>query len=333
MKAILLSNAKSNLERVYSDAVIEALETEAGLDRSFFTKNDILANEELFSDTEYIFSTWGMPVFTGEEIDRIFPSLKCVFYSAGTVQAFARPFLERGIKVFSAWAANAVPVAEYTLSQILLANKGFFRTSALMSKGDVKGAREKMNLYRGNFGDTVGIIGAGMIGKLVIKLLKSYNLRVLVFDPFLPDDLAKELSVEKCSLERLFSECSVVSNHLANNKDTVGMLDYHLFSSMRENSTFINTGRGAQVVEDDLVRMLKERTDVFAILDVTCPEPPVEGHPFYSLDNCILTPHIAGSLGDEVVRMSEYMLTEFKRYKSGEPCPYEVTEQMLKTMA
>lgn len=333
MKAILLSNAKSNLERVYSEEVIEGLVKSAGLSREMFTKNDVLADEKRFADTEYVFSTWGMPVFTGEEIERIFPSLKCVFYSAGTVQAFARPFLERGIKVFSAWAANAVPVAEYTLSQILLANKGFFRTSALMSKGDVKGAREKMNLYRGNFGDTVGIIGAGMIGKLVIKLLKSYNLRVLVFDPFLPDDLAKELCVEKCSLERLFSECSVVSNHLANNKDTVGMLDYHLFSSMRENSTFINTGRGAQVVEDDLVRMLKERTDVIAILDVTCPEPPVEGHPFYSLDNCILTPHIAGSLGDEVVRMSEYMLTEFKRYKSGESCPYEVTEQMLKTMA
>ena len=99
-------------------------------------------------------------------------------------------------------------------------------------------------------------------------------------------------------------------------------------------STFINTGRGAQLIEADLVKMLTERPDVTAVLDVTDPkEPPERDHPFYSLPNCVLTPHIAGSLGNEVVRMSEYMAEEFDSYVKGKPTRYEVSLKMLETMA
>ena len=102
---------------------------------------------------------------------------------------------------------------------------------------------------------------------------------------------------------------------------------------MRENAVLINTGRGAQVVEEDLVRVLRERSDLTALLDVTYPEPPADDHPFYTLPNCLLTPHIAGSAGDELARMGEYMLGECKDYLDGEPCKYEVSMKMLETMA
>jgi len=98
-------------------------------------------------------------------------------------------------------------------------------------------------------------------------------------------------------------------------------------------ATFLNTGRGAQVVEEDLVQVLEARPDLTAVLDVTYPEPPEADHPFYTLENCFLTPHIAGSLGDEVVRMAEYMETELAAYLAGEPTKYEVSEKMLETMA
>ena len=74
------------------------------------------------------------------------------------------------------------------------------------------------------------------------------------------------------------------------------------------------------MVEEDLVRALRERPDLTALLDVTYPEPPDEGHPFYTLKNCLLTPHIAGSAGDEVARMGEYMLEECRSYLEGERC-------------
>ena len=144
---------------------------------------------------------------------------------------------------------------------------------------------------------------------------------------------ADKLGVELCSLERIFSECQVISNHLANNPQTVGMLNYELFKLMKPNATFLNTGRGAQVVELDLARAMAEKPDATAILDVTFPEPIQDGNPLLLLENVYLTPHIAGSQADEVHRMAEYMAEEFKAFTSGEPTKYEVSEKMLDTMA
>ena len=173
-----------------------------------------------------------------------------------------------------------------------------------------------------------------MIGGGVLEKLKAHrNIRKLVFDPFLPDERAEELDARKVGLEELFRECQTVSNHLANNAQTRGMLTGPMFESMRPYATFINTGRGAQVDEAGLVNVLEARPDLTAVLDVTWPEPPEKGHAFYRLDNVILTPHIAGSSGYEVQRMSEYMLDEFRSFAAGKPLKYEVTADMLATMA
>lgn len=333
MEAVFLCNEKNNPLRIYSEETRNTLRTLTHISDTVFSYEDAINSPEVFSDVKYAFSTWGMPVFTKEEISKYFPSLQCIFYAAGTVQYFARPFLEEGIRVFSAWAANAVPVAEYTVAQIILANKGFFATSRYQSAGQLKKAAELKECYPGSFGEYVGIIGAGMIGSLVIEMLRSYKLKVKVFDPFLSDEKAQKLGVEKCSLEELFSSCFVISNHLANNTETKGMLKKCHFEAMRKNAVFLNTGRGAQVVEKDLCEILEKRKDLTAILDVTDPEPPEEGHPFYSLENCILTPHIAGSYGDEVKRMGEYMLNEFAAFIKGGQNRYEVTLKMLETMA
>ncbi len=323
MRSIFLGS-DVQINRVYPESVKASLEAVAGLERHVYTKEDT----EDFSDVEYIFSTWGMPHFTVSEIKSRFPRLKGLFYAAGTVQGFAREFLECGVRVYSAWAANAIPVAEYTVAQIILANKGFFPSQRLASVGKRDEAIKVFSNYKGNFNATIGIIGCGMIGSLVCEMLKAYQLRVLAFDPFLSDERAEALGVLKVSLDELFSRCEVVSNHLANNAQTVGILKGEHFEKMLPYATFINTGRGAQVVEEDLIRVLEARPDLTALLDVTYPEPPEENSPFYRLDNCILTPHIAGSSSDEVHRMAEYMLEEFKN-----PEKYEVTLKMLETMA
>ena len=334
MKAIFLSDAKAMLMRVFAPSVRERLEKLVTISSDVYDKKDVLASPTSFADTEIIFSTWGMPVFTEEEIARIFPKLRCVFYAAGTVQAFARPHLASGVRVFSAWAANAVPVAEYTLAQILLAGKGFYSYARkIRDREAYLRLRDERDRYPGNYDVRIGLIGCGMIGSLVAERLKEYHVDVAVFDPFLSDERAAKLGVTKTDLATLFATSQVVSNHLANNQATVGMLNYALFEKMLPYATFLNTGRGAQVVEDDLVRILEERPDVTAVLDVTYPEPPAAEHPFYTLPNCYLTPHIAGSLENEVVRMAEYMLEEAEAYLKGMPLRYEVTEKMLETMA
>lgn len=332
MRSIYLCDKKQNIDKVYAETATSLTEA-ANLSDTIYTKNDVLASSDAFCDVSCIFSTWGMPAFTEEEIKRHFPALKAVFYAAGTVQAFARPFLHCGVRVFSAWAANGVPVAEYTVSQIILANKGFFAHTREMKRQNLEAGKILKASYPGNYDERVGIIGVGMIGSLVASMLKSYHLKVMAFDPFLPPERAEALGVELCSLETLFSSCRVVTNHLANNNQTRGMLNEACFSRMLPYATFLNTGRGAQIVEDDLVKVLRERPDLTAVLDVTYPEPPVKDHPFYTLDNCFLTPHIAGSLCMETHRMAEYMADEFARFKGGLPCRYEVNEKMLLTMA
>ena len=101
---------------------------------------------------------------------------------------------------------------------------------------------------------------------------------------------------------------------------------------MKPNATFINTGRGAQVDEAGMLTALKKRPDVSAILDVTIEEPPTNND-FYELENVFLTPHIAGSQANEVARMSELVVDQFENMLNGKPTQYEVTEQMLATMA
>lgn len=334
MKAIFMSSNQAALKNVYKSEVRERLSGRLEFPDDIYTFDEktLAERADELAQTDFIFSTWGMPRFSREFIREKLPKLKAVFYGAGSVQGFAREFLDEGRTVVSAWAANALPVAEFTVAQIILAGKGYFQRLKKCSSDGWANRRAKCD-YLGNYGAKIGIIGAGMVGRAVIKLLKNYRFDIYVFDPFLPDKAAAELGVKKTSLEFIFAECPIISNHLANNPATVGMLNGRLFSLMQPNAAFINTGRGAQVVEADLCAAMRDYPERIALLDVTFPEPPEAGSELYALDNVYLSPHIAGSLGDEVARMGEYMLSEFEAFVDGRPLNYSVTPKMLETMA
>lgn len=173
-----------------------------------YTKTDILSNRSQFIDTTFVFSSWYMPVFSENEIDENFPSLKAVFYAAGTVKYFALPFLNRGIKVFSAASANAIPVAEFVTAQILLANKGYFQAQKEYKKPfwrfSFNKGRKCSDQKNGNYNTKIGIIGCGAIGSRIVGLLKPYQLDVLVYDPYLSGNRIKELGVKKNRFEKPF---------------------------------------------------------------------------------------------------------------------------------
>ena len=260
MKSRLIGNGA--LRRVYPPDLVDALRREAGLDPEPLSEAALRAGKA--ADADALFATWGMPALSEDELARALPRLRAVFYAAGSVQAFARPLLARGVEVFSAWGENAVPVAEVAVSQILLANKGFFRfrfgpKDPVASDAERRAAAS----YPGNLGCRVGLLGAGgRIGSLVARALRAHRVEVLGYDPFLSDARAKELGVRKAGLEEIFETCQTVSNHLADNPATRGLLGYGLFSRMLPTATFLNTGRGAQVVEADLARALREEASV-----------------------------------------------------------------------
>ena len=331
-KAVFMSEDKPVVAKVYADDLRAKLAETFDFVPGVYSFKDPAEDLSALADVEVVFSTWGMPKLDEEQIRTLLPNLKVIFYGAGSVQYFARPYMACGIGIHSAWAANAVPVAEVTVAQIILANKGYFQR---MQYEDGAWANHNMTCEPlGNYNTNVGIIGAGMIGKLVIEMLAPYKLNIFVFDPFLPRETADKLGVTLVDdLPTLFERCHVISNHLANNAQTVGMINKTCFDRMMPSAVFINTGRGAQVVEDDMIAALKECPERVALLDVTWPEPPAADSEMYKMRNIILTPHLAGSIGLEVQRMGEYMYEESLRWLAGEPTRWYVTEKMLETMA
>jgi phosphoglycerate dehydrogenase-like enzyme len=178
----------------------------------------------------------------------------------------------------------------------------------------------------------VGLIGLGKIGTRLRGLLAAYPLRVIAHDPFLSAERAAELKVEAVSLEEIFRRALVVSNHVPDLESTRGLLTGRHFESLREGATFINSGRGAQVVEGDLIRVLTARPDLTALLDVTWPEPLAADSPLWSLSNVLISPHIGGTIGDEVVRLADCVIEEFEAWADGRPLHYRVTAEVLATM-
>lgn len=323
----------SEIRRVYSPDTIRRLQTQLDLSNEVLTQDEIEHHLDRLKQCEYLFSTWGFPVLDKETIRRIFVNLDAVFYAAGSVRKFAKPYLELGIQVFSAWTDNAIPVAQSAVAQILLANKGFFQLHRIGSKTEYVLRKKQIEDFPGNKDVMVGILGAGSIGRRVLSALKEQGITTLVYDPYVSDDVLRTLDAKRSDLQEIFATCQTISNHLPDLPSTVGLLNHALFQTMKPNATFINTGRGAQVVEDDLVRALQEEPSRFAILDVTHPEPPQEDSPLYSMGNVILTPHSAGSSGHEVRRMGETMGVEFEHRLLGERTSNEVTMTMLETMA
>ena len=328
ISAAFIGDAR-HIGNVYAQNRRQQLENLASFAPEILTLPALTANPANSEPIQVLFSTWGMPHLTARELD-LLPNLKAVFYAAGSVRNFARPLLERGITVVSAWGANAIPVAEFTHAQILLATKGYFHNAR-----QYKSPQSRNTAYRGrgNFGATISLLGAGQIGRHLIRLLQPFNLRIKVYDPYLSPGEAEELGVSKVTLEAAFLGTTVVSNHLANVAGTVGLLRAEHFAAMEQYAVFINTGRGATVHEAGLIQVLQSRPDLFALLDVTNPEPPEAGSPLFSMPNVQLTSHIAGSLGDEMVRMADFMIEEFLAFLAGRPLRFAVTEAMLETMA
>lgn len=314
-KAIFLCADPAKIDYVYTCGQRQTVAELCDVMPTLVTADNIGCSD--LSQVEVILSTWGMMSLTEAQLDRL-PRLKAVFYAAGATDYFARPLLERGIHVVSAWRANAIPVAEFTVAQIILSLKNYFANSAACRSPEAYRAAPN---GPGCYGETVALIGDGAISTLVKKRLESYNLRVKVVSSF-PER-------RTVSLEEAFSTAYVVSNHLFNHPSNQRVLTRGLFASMRHGATFINTGRGAQVDEEGMTAVLQSRPDLTALLDVTFPEPPPSGALLYKLPNVHLTSHIAGSLNDEVHRMADYCIEDLRRFIAGEAMVHEVSLAML----
>lgn len=294
------------------------------------TAREVLAHPEILRDVEVIFSGWGAPLMD-ETFLALAPCLRAVFYGAGSIRGFVTDALwERGIIVTSAQSVNAIPVAEYTLATILFSLKHGWRLAEQTRSMKRFPARDQVP---GIYGSCVGIISLGIIGRMVREFLRPFNLRVLVYDPYVSQEEATTLDISLCSLEQLFQEAQVITLHTPLLPTTIGMVRGTHLASMLPGSTFINTARGALVRQEELITVLEERSDLHAVLDVADPEPPEPASALYTLPNITLTPHIAGSIGSERRRLGQAMVTELQRFVAGEPLQHAITREQSLLMA
>lgn len=331
MKGLFIMNT-GLVELVYPEKVRNEIKSLAQIVSEPLSPAEVKENPAILSDIDLIFTGWGGPVFD-EAFLQAAPHLKAVFYGAGTIKYVATDaFWERDILITTANTANAIPVAEYSLSQILFSLKGGWRFVQAAKKTGVY-PKKHDHYIAGAFDRTVGLISLSTVGRKVLELLKAFDLNVLAYDPFVSEEEAKELNVELCSLDEIFKRSDVVSLHSPLLAETRDLITGDHFALMKEYASFINTARGAIVNESEMIQVLQERRDITAVLDVTNPEPPQADSPLFELENVILTPHIAGSEGLECGRMGTFMLEEFKRYLQKEPLKWQVTKEKFDVMA
>ena len=313
--AIIFGNNEYDINRVYAKEQMKRLGDLTDLIPTIINKDNAAANVDLLEKVEVIFATWGFPVLPEELIEKM-TNLRAIFYAASSVKYFAEPYLKRGVSVIPGAYANGEFVARYTMSQIFLSGKNYFRHVAGLDV--TPPAHDSHHL-------TVGVIGAGNIGRLMIRMLLAEGHDVLVYDPYLHEDLG----ARQVTLEELFEGSDIVTNHAPNTPETRGMLNRHLFELMKPGATFINTGRGASVDESDMCEVFIQRTDLTALLDVTYPEPMAKNSPMRLLKNIIVTPHIAGALGTEVTHMADFCIDQYEEYQKTGKCSAMITLEEL----
>lgn len=289
------------------------------------TRETFAEHPELLREVQVIFSGWGAPVVDDSFVTAA-PTLKAIFYAGGGVGSWiTHSIWDRGIVVSSAYAANAVPVAEYALAATLFSLKHGW---SLARQTHEKRSFPPRHQAPGCYGSTVGLISLGVTARAFRRLLRSFDLRVLAYDPYLRAGEEAELDVEAVPLDELFRRSDVVSLHTPLLAETEGMITGAHLAAMKHGATFINTARGSIVRQDELIEVARQRPDLQFVLDVVEPEPPLPDSPLYSLENVVLTPHIAGSVGTECRRMGRYMVEELRRYLAGEPLQWVITPEL-----
>jgi phosphoglycerate dehydrogenase-like enzyme len=260
------------------------------------------------------------------------PQLRAIVHSAGTVKTFlSEDVFLRGIRVSSCAAANAIPVAEFTFASIVFGLKRAGRFSARLR--ETHSSRDTTGMPPiGASGVTIGLVGASRVGREVIRLLRNIDVRILVSDPYLPRAEASTLGIELTGLNELCRRCDVLSLHAPLTAETTGLIGAGQLALLHDGAVVINTARGQLIDTAALTaELVSGRLDAY--LDVTDPEPLPEDSPLYDLVNVTLTPHIAGALGNEMVRLGDLAVDEIERLVFGAPLQHEIRHADLARIA
>lgn len=220
----LMAMRKELVPHLFSDRSRTELASIVDIDPTRAISAFAEADPAELADVELLITGWYAPHIDAAVLDAM-PRLKTIVHAAGAVGFIDPEAWERGITVSTAAAANAVPVAEFTVAMITLAGKDAFWVSRDYCARREPIDREAELPHIGNYGRVIGIVGASRIGSRVMEMLRAYDVRTLVFDPYCTPDRALELGAELVDdLHELASRSSILSIHAPSLPATWGMV-------------------------------------------------------------------------------------------------------------
>ena len=229
---------------------------------------------------------------------------------------------EHGVGVVRTTGVNVHGAAEYVIAAALFHGR---RLAAL--DGDVRERHwpEARLEWAGRIsslsGKTMGIVGVGAIGRETARLALAHGMRVLASDPYADPADVRSLGVELITLDRLLEESDVVTVHVVLDASTHHLFGFEHFQAMKPTALFVNAARGGVVDTDALVDALRSGAIAHAVVDVLEEEPPPDDHPLLAVDNCTLTPHIAGCTDHGYDEIGTLAADLIRRFLAGEPLP------------
>ncbi|MCX7520894.1 hydroxyacid dehydrogenase [Microbacterium sp. STN6] len=316
-EALIVMDAKA-FSAQFDAARLTRLGRLASLDEPVWTDDlDSADLAERLANVEVLLTGWGAPRLTAERLARM-PRLTAMFHCAGTIRSLvSEEFWERGILASNVADANAIPVAEFTLAAVIFAGKKapFLAADARTHREDwsyLNTRGELSNLER-----TIGVVGFSRVGRRVVSLVQQLEgVTCLVADPYAEPGEVRAAGGTLVTLDEMLPRVDVLSLHAPELPSTRHMIGAAELAALSDHATVINTARGSLVDTAALERECASGR-LGAILDVTEPEPLPADSVLYDLPNVMLTPHVAGSLGSEVHRMTDAALDELERYTRG----------------
>lgn len=306
--------SKAGLERIGEWFEVEY--TGWGVSGKLMPKEDIL---ERIEDTELFVTEMER---ADEEVIRRGKKLKLIASPRGNPHNIDTEVAAHyGIPVLFGPGRNAIAVTEVTFGLMIDLLRYVSRSNRYVAEGNWTPEGEMSYVkFRGRelHGRILGLIGLGEIGRRVASIARAFGMSCMAFDPYVGEEKARELEVELGDLSTVCSRSDVVSVHCKVTPETTGMMNMDRFEEMKSDAIFLNTARSAVTVEKDLATALDERKIAGAAIDVFDKEPLPKEHPFFKLDNILLTPHIGGASHEVVDHHSEMIAEDVERYMQNE---------------
>jgi phosphoglycerate dehydrogenase-like enzyme len=287
-----------------------------------------------FVGADAFITTWDSPFLSLKTMKQL-PSVRAIAHCGGEVKKRFEPALFRKLVIMNTPGPMAMPTAELGAAFLLYAarNIDHYRAALRTRSNQIY---EDTHLTGGTteslIGCEVGMIGFGRVGQALVELLRGFNIRWRVYDPYASKVPFTRSDVQFDSLSGLLKRSSLLVVAAAATDKTMHLLDRDRLAMLQNGAAVINIARGSLI---DLAALTEEvkRRRLRCALDVSDPEEPLPiNHPLWTLEGAIVTPHIGGGGRRTRGEMADVAMDELQRFFCGEPIQNRVTTQMLSRM-